>query len=289
MRETSIGLGSIQFLFTALLVCVLVYLALGVGVIALACWAIFHLATTRSAAVVVRAGSVAAGGVDAQERVKEVTNIPALIAAGLGAVAGVTFLVGLTSWLGVALSVLAALAAAYALVASTGASRATSFAMKGTLVMGAVLALIALTNTWTNAPITLYGDPAGEQQGTFTTIAEFQAELPCIDEPRVPAAGEQKLFKMEISSFVATASCSISDDKDARDVIFVQASSADDLERIFASGVIEAGKLHDNQIWVERDGAIAVVTSDEASGDLAQDAGTTWISLRDEKPRRSQD
>jgi hypothetical protein len=62
-------------------------------------------------------------------------------------------------------------------------------------------------------------------------------------------------------------------------VAFVHAESARELEVIFASGIMMASTLDDEDLWVEHDGLVAFITADHASEELAQDAGDTWISL----------
>ena len=286
MRETSVGLGVIQFMFTTLLVCILVWLALAFGVAALVAWAGYHVLTTgRTAAMeAVTADAPARSGEQREYPAREQTNRPALAAAACALAACVPFLFGHISWYGVALGAAAAAISFFVLHNDVPKSTATGYAMNGTLVLGVVLAAFTLINLWTNAPITVYGENWGDNQGAFTTIEDYRAELRCIDRWMSPASSNQELYTLDTSDFVATASCTVSDSDGARPVVFVQASSADALEAVFASGIIEVGKLDDNAMWVERDGAVAVVASDEASADLVQHTGTTWISLRDEKP-----
>ena len=286
MRETSVGLGVIQFMFAALLVCLLVWLALAVGVAALVVWAGYHVVTTRRAAAMEPAITDAhAKAAEQREHLnREPTNPPALAAAAFALAACVPFLFGHISWYGVGLGALATAVSYYVLHNDVPKSNATRYAMIGTLLLGVVLAIFTLINLWANAPITLYGENWGDNQGAVTTIEEYRAELPCIGRSMSPASSDQDLYALDTSDFTATASCTVSDSDGARPVVFVQASSADELEAICASGIIEVGKLDNNDMWVERDGVVAVVASDEASTDLVQDTGTTWINLRDDKP-----
>lgn len=286
MRETSVGLGVIQFVFTALLVCLLVWLALAVGVAAIVVWAGYHVVTTRRAAAMEQAttDAPAVAGEQRSYLDREPTNRPALAAAAFALAACVPFLFGHISWYGVGLGAAAAAFSFYVLHNDVPKSNVTRYAMIGTLVLGVVLAIFTFINLWANAPVTLYGENWGDNQGVFTTIEDYRAELTCIDQWMSPAISDQELYTLDTSDFVATASCTVSDSDGARPVVFVQASSADELEAIFASGIIEVGKLDNNDMWVERDGVVAVVASDEASTDLVQDTGTTWINLRDDKP-----
>ncbi len=69
--------------------------------------------------------------------------------------------------------------------------------------------------------------------------------------------------------------------------MFLQASSPEVLDRLFADGIIRANGLYDTSLWVERNGAVAIVTADEASEEMAKDAGRTWISLDEDRPGES--
>jgi hypothetical protein len=285
MREMSMGLGIVRLVVMFAVVCVLVWLALTVAVVALVIWVIYHLAVTERAAT--KSSNVAPVGFSVKQKsagISESTNGIALLAAAL-AVAGATpFLLGHVSWYALGACVASAVTALVVLRGQAPHSDVTGYAMLGTLGLSIVLALITLFSLLMNAPVTLYGENWGENQGQYATIAEYQVELPCQSPPMSPASAEQGIYTVDLSGFVATSSCIVAYGDDARAAVFVQASSADELESIFGSGIIEVGRMDDGDVSVNRDGAIAVITSDEVSSELAEDTGTTFISLDDERP-----
>jgi hypothetical protein len=285
MREMSTGLGIVRLAVMLVVVTVLVWLALTVAAIALGIWMIYHIAVTERATI--KSPAATAAGPQATQQatgLAEPTNGVALIAAALALAGATPFLLGHVSWYAVGACVASGIAALVVLRGRAPYSDITGYAMLGTLGLSLVLALITLINLLMNAPITLYGENWGENQGQYTTIAEYQAELPCRGPSVSPASAGQEVYTVDLSGFVATSSCIVVDGEDARAAVFVQASSADELESIFESGIIQVGRMDDGDVNVNRDGAIAVITADEASTELAGDTGTTWISLDEERP-----
>lgn len=333
VRETSVGLGVVQVIFTIFFVALLVWLALGVGIAALIGWGIFHLITTlrgrapsvksaapapyaapystpapnvaQSAPSIVhpappspatppRYGAPPVPPPPAYLRLpaappppaapeRERTNWPGLASVVMLSLAGIPFLLGNISWAGVAA------AAGAALVALVGWTREPStapsrIAMLAAALIGVSIVVIGAVSMWTNTPTTLFGTSWGDNRGEMTSIAQLQEKLPCIDASDIPADEQQGFYSVDVDLFEATASCHLHDGDDSLLVVFVQAHSAEELERIFGSGAIVVDRSKGNDLWVERDGAVAVITADEESGDLAQDVGTTWISLDEQGP-----
>ncbi|TWX38291.1 hypothetical protein ES689_06345 [Frigoribacterium sp. ACAM 257] len=254
------------------LVCMMVWFALAGAAIAFFLWAIYHILTTR--------GST--GRPLRQGRGGEPTSWPSLAAALSVVMACGLFFLGHVSWFGVLFGALGTGLSFLSLRTGGQASKATAYAMASALVVSAVVCCLTLFGLHANSSIRLYGENYGENQGEIVNIQQLTILLPCVDELVAPAPADQGLFQVDTSRFVASASCMIVDAKGARPAVFVQAASPDALEVEFAAGVIEVGKMNENDLWVERDGAVAVITSDEVSGDLAQAVGTTWISLHDE-------
>lgn len=344
MRETSIGLGVIQALFTIFIAAMLVWLALGAGIAALIVWGVFHLIVTLRGRV---AASVAPAPCAAQYHTpaayppslappapyaaglappaphvgpasqapsspyaipqalppfgvapkptppvtilnpstvaRERTNAPGLAAVALLALTGIPFLLGNISWAG------AAMAAAAVFVALVGcaredASRATSVALLATAAIGGAVMILSAFSMWTNSPKVLYGSPSGENPGEMVSIIQLERELPCVNDLVFPAEADQGFYSVEVDLFEVTMSCRLRDGEDILPVVFVQATSAEELERIFTSGAIVVERSKDDALWVERDGAVAVIAADEESGDLIQDVGTSWISLDKDRP-----
>lgn len=285
MNEMNVTLRLMQYTFMVMIVVVIAWIALWVGIAALVLWALVHVLTTDRTAATTATGEHIADHSEAGPRAqREPTNWPAVLAALVAAGAGTFSILQTTSWFGIGAGVAAAVIAIYAIATTDDPSTGTKNAMMGTVALGAVIAFFGLFNLWLDAPVTLYGENWGESRGAYTTIEDYQADLVCLDQPVSPADPEQELFTVDTSGFTATSSCRISDDEDAQDAVFVQASNAAELDALFASGVLSAGKLHDQDLWVERDGAVAVITADEASEELSQDSGTTWISLDEERP-----
>lgn len=293
MRELSAGLGVIQFMFMAMLAAILIWLALGFAAAALVAWTIFHVATTvRSPAAAVTppamsaaaAAAAPAGMVPVQVAVqRERTNWPGVAAALLVAAAALPLLLGNAIWLTVTLAALGAISALIARNQGGLNSTATSYAVRGAGILGVALIVFALFGMWANRHNTLYGEPWDDRLGTMLTIAELQAQLPCIGDEDSPAAPEQDDWQIYLDGFVASASCYIRRGEDALPAVFVQAESPVGLSELFASGVLSASSSRDNHLWVQRDGAVAVITADEESSDLAQNVGVTWISLNEKQ------
>jgi hypothetical protein len=298
MRDLSVGLGTVQFIFMAMLVSILVWLAAGVTAILLGVWVVFHLIWTllepqrptavplpqmsAAAAAEAPAGSWAAPAVAAPT---ERTNWWGVVAASAVALSLIPFLRSGLLPLAVTLAGIGAVAAIIAMLRPEFRSKLTATAISTSLLAGTVLTILSLAMAVVTQPTTLYGTPYGTDPGTLASIEELNAQLPCVDEPVIPAAAEQERLSFEPDAFTATMSCHISTAEDAQAVVFVQAPSPSTLDEIFASGIVVAGSRFDNDVWVQRDGAVAVITIDEDSADLAQAVGSTWISMNDYEPR----
>ncbi|KHK96581.1 hypothetical protein LK09_14685 [Microbacterium mangrovi] len=290
MRETSIGFGIVQVVVTLFVAALLIWLALGLAIALLLGWGIFHLVVTLRDRGYVEAAAAAASPstagraqhVWATAPERETTNVLGLVSVVMLALAGIPTLLGSFSWLGVAS---AGTAAVIALLgrAQRPISPATRFALLATAAIGTMLAVLGVVNVWAQTPTTLYGSNWGDEQGKMVSIAQLQKELPCVDKAVSPAERDQSFYSVDVDQFQATATCHLRHGNDVLPSMFVQATSADQLERIFAAGAIVVQRNRDVDLWVERDGAVAVITADDKSYDLAQHAGTTWISL-DPKP-----
>ncbi len=283
MRETSVGLGIVQFVATAALVGLLVWFAPIVGVLALVGWMVYHLVVTRRVPTV---QLVAAGPgpspVISDSRTRP--NLLALAAAATAVAASVPFLLGKVTWFAVVFGAGAVALSVIAMRKGTAASKPTWYAMRGTVVFGAALVVITLAGLWINPPVALYGAPATTNTGTFWSIKQYQARLPCVGQPAYPARENQDLYFIDVSGFYATKSCMVTTAEGARPVVFVQADSTTHLTALLASGIIEVGTLDDDQLSVQRDGAVAVIASDEASAKIIRQTGTAAVALQTRKP-----
>lgn len=284
MRQTSVGLGIVQFAATAALVGVLVWFAPLVGVIALVGWMAYHLAVTRRVRV---AQPVLAGAIPTPENndSRAKTNVLALAAAAAVVAASVPFLLGKVTWFAVVFGLGAIALSVISMRRGAPASRTTSYAMRGTAVFGAALVVITLAGLWTNPPVTLYGEASSTNTGTFWSIKQYQARLPCVGKPAYPARENQALYFVDLSGFYTTKSCTVTTAEGARPVVFVQAENSRDLAALFASGIIDVGTLDRDQLWVQRDGAVAVIASDAASAKLIRETGMAAVELQTQKPR----
>lgn len=281
MRDTSVGLGVIQVVFTVFFAALIVWFALWAGIALVVVWAIYHLVITRHRRVAISPAT--ATDVPAPAITVERTNWVGLVAVLILAAAGIPFMLGTISWPAVGLSAIST-ACALGGMANPTSSKVTKLALRTVAILGGAVALIGTINLLVDRPVTLYGQNWGDRQGEMTSISQLQAELPCVEEPTSPAAAEQRLFTLDVEKFVATSSCRLSLGDRILPAVFVEASSPSELERIFEAGVLSSAPTDDGDLWVQRDGAVAVITADAVSADLAQNVGQTWISL-DDKPR----
>jgi hypothetical protein len=208
-----------------------------------------------------------------------------VVAASAVALSVIPFLRSGPLPLAVVLAGVGAVAAVIAMRRPGYRSKLTAAAISISLLAGVALTILSLAMSAVSQPTTLYGTPWGTEPGAGASIEELNAQLPCVNEPVIPAAAEQERWSLEPGAFTATMSCRISTAEDAQPVVFVQAPSPAALDDIFAHGIVVADSRFDNDMWVQRDGAVAVITIDEDSGDLAQAVGSTWISMNDDEPR----
>ncbi|SDH44644.1 hypothetical protein SAMN04489720_1286 [Agrococcus jejuensis] len=320
MRETSVGLGFIQVMMTVLLAALLVWLALAVGLVALVAWAIFHVVATQLHARRMREWSpapmrqgpppspaypdAALGGpppslayaVPVHASVapprppqqdgpshaldpRGATNWVAVASIVPLVAAGLPLLLGQANWLTFVGGMVAGAAALVARRTSAGLSQATHLATMAVAVLSLVLIVVGGIHAWNARMVPLSAQPWGGQPGAMATVSELQVEIPCLDVPHSPGA-QDGVFSVDTSGFVETVSCRISSDADAQPVLMVAASSPEALDAAFVDAVhVQSGESH--TIWAARDGAVALITTDEASEDLANDVMSSWYSLRD--------
>lgn len=312
MRGSSVGLSVVQVMCLLALLAIFVWIALGVAVGALIVWGIYHLAVTISArrrtlsptpilaysatnlpapghpsptfdgsASYLRAPprppapQLPPGGVVVVER----TSWVGLSAVVLLAVSAIPFWLGDITALGLWIAFAAFVCAVNGWARAV--SKVTNAAMIAVIFTCVLILAIGGVSLWSSRDVPLYGENHGERQGEMTEISQLQAALPCVTDEVSPATSQQEFYNVDLGSFVASSSCLISRGEEALPVVFVQASDAAELESLFASGVIVAENSSRNELWVQRDGAVAVITADEESNDLAQEVGATWISLNE--------
>lgn len=284
MRNTSTGLAIVQFAGTVAVVGLLVWFAPLAAVIALVGWMAFHLAVTRRVRVVqpVLAGTIPT---PANNDSRAQTNVIALAAAAAAVAASIPFLLGKVTWFAVVFGAGAVALSVIAMGKRAPASTPTRYALRGTAVFGAALVILTLSGLFLNPPVTLYAAAASTNTGTFWSIKQFQARLPCVGAAAYPARENQDLYFIDVSGFYTSKSCLITSAEGARPVVFVQAESPQALTALFDSGIIEVGTLDDDQLSMQRDGAVAVIASDAASAKLLRETGTAPVSLQAQKPR----
>jgi hypothetical protein len=274
MRDLFSGMNLIQGLFFWMMIIVVAALAILALTAAIALWTIVRIFRMAAAHVSHRAPVLAGAPTESNPAVVSFHNRNDV---RIVAVTGGAAIVGITSWFNDTPSLLL-VGAAIAVVGfalttrpSDPGKETSSYALRGAAILGAIVAVMAVFNLITSAPVSVAVKEA-PAYGVATQIEDVWSTVECFDGTERILPNPEPTFTFSSDLITRVGSCTMSESHKNHDpevVYFFEAASAEDLDEWLLSGDLHAPKNLERDVDVYRDGAVALASTDGGShGDL---------------------